>query len=256
MESDTDEGWRIEPAGDRCLMIEFGRRVDPAINRTVHAMADYLLEHPIAGVTDVVPAFTTVAVHYRPEAIEAGGGAAPSAGDAQPGDSPYRRLERSIQAILSKGVAGERHAERTIEIPVCYGGEFGPDLEEVAAACGLTAEQVVELHGASDHMVYMLGFAPGFPYMGGLDPRLAMPRRSTPRVRIAPGTVAIAREQSAVYTLETPGGWNLIGRTPLTLFTPHASSPTLLRPGDHVRFVPVSQARFDALREALREAKS
>ncbi len=105
------------------------------------------------------------------------------------------------------------------------------------------------MHGASDHMVYMLGFAPGFPYMGGLDARLAMPRRSTPRVRIPAGTVAIAREQSAVYTLETPGGWNLIGRTPLALFTPHASPPTLLRPGDHVRFVPISQAQFDAWRE-------
>jgi inhibitor of KinA len=249
MESDTEKGWRIDPVGDRCLMIEFGRRVDPAINRTVHAMADYLLEHPIAGVTDVVPAFTTVAVHYRPEAIEAGRTTAPREEQAPAGESPYRRLERAIETILAKGVASEPHPARTIEIPVCYGGEFGPDLEEVAETCGLTAQQVIELHGASDHMVYMLGFAPGFPYMGGLDERLAMPRRSTPRVRIPAGTVAIAREQSAVYTLETPGGWNLIGRTPLALFTPHASSPTLLRPGDHVRFVPISRAQFDAMRE-------
>jgi len=235
MEHGTGGNWRIDPVGDRCLMIEFGQRVDPQINQTVHAMADYLLEHPLPGVTDVVPAFTTVAVHYRPELI--------AAGDSTD-TIPYRRLERAIEAILTRGVASTGRAARTVEIPVCYGGEFGPDLDEVATACGLTPGQVVELHGASDHMVYMLGFAPGFPYMGGLDPRLAMPRRSTPRVKIPAGTVAIAREQSAVYTLETPGGWNLIGRTPIELFTPHASSPTLLRPGDHVRFVPISQEQF------------
>ena len=241
MEPDTATAWRIDPVGDRCLMIEFGQRVDPEINRTVHAMAERLLRDPIPGVTDVVPAFTTVAIHYRPEAIAAGESADPI---------PYRRLERLIEAMLAQGIAATGSEARTVEIPVCYGGEYGPDLDEVAAACGLTPGQVIALHGASDHMVYMLGFAPGFPYMGGLDPRLAMPRRSTPRVKIPQGTVAIAREQSAVYTLETPGGWNLIGRTPIELFTPHASSPTLLRPGDHVRFVPISRARFDAMRGA------
>ena len=239
MDSTAGAGWRIEQAGDRCLMVELGRHVDPQVNQAVHALAQHLLEHPIRGVTDVVPAFTTVALHYRPEAIDAGVAGEPA---------PYRRLGREIEAILARGVLATQHAVRTVEIPVCYGGDFGPDLDEVAAACGLTSQQVIELHGASPHMVYMLGFAPGFPYMGGLDARLAMPRRSTPRVKIPAGTVAIAREQSAIYTLETPGGWNLIGRTPLELFTPHAESPTLLRPGDRVRFVPISRERFDALR--------
>jgi len=243
MESTTNAGWRVEPVGDRCLMVELGQRVDPAINEAVRALADALIERPIEGVTDVVPAFTTVAIHYRPEAV-------PSAhGDSE---IPFLRLRRQVEAVLSRGLQRAGAGLRTVEIPVCYGGEFGPDLEEVAQACGLSPGQVIELHAASPHVVYMLGFAPGFPYMGGLDARLAMPRRSTPRVKIPAGTVAIAREQSAVYTLETPGGWNLIGRTPLELFTPRAASPTLLRPGDHVRFVPISREQFDAAKAGAR----
>ncbi|MBP8310364.1 MAG: 5-oxoprolinase subunit PxpB [Burkholderiaceae bacterium] len=231
-------GWRIDALGERCLMVEFGQRVDPRINAAVHAFADHLIDHPIAGVTDVVPAFTTVAVHYRPEAID---------GDAS-GDPPHRRLHRRLAELLARGIEGAVRQTRLVDIPVCYGGDLGPDLDEVASTCGMPAGEVIARHAASPHVVYMLGFAPGFPYMGGLDPRLAMPRRSTPRVRIPPGSVAIAREQSAVYTFETPGGWNLIGCTPLALFTPQADPPTLLRPGDRIRFVPISREAFDAAR--------
>ena len=234
--------WRIDPVGDRCLIVEFGQRVDPAINRTVHAFADRLLADPIAGVTDVVPAFTTVAVHYRPEEIGAGAARA----------LPHQRLRKRLEDILRGGFDSRAVHARTIEIPVCYGGEFGPDLDEVASACSLSPQQVIDLHGASPHMVYMLGFAPGFPYMGGLDARLAMPRRATPRVKIPAGTVAIAREQSAIYTLETPGGWNLIGRTPVALFDPKADPPSLVRPGDNVRFVPITLEAFHAMHERER----
>jgi inhibitor of KinA len=223
--------------GDGCLIVEFGQRVDEEINRTARSVADYLMAHPIEGVVDIVPAFTSVAVHYRPEALT----------DSTTRDPPHRRLRRRIEAILAQGVARPSDVPRVVEVPVCYGGDFGPDLAEVAAACGLPPEQVIELHGASPHVVYMLGFAPGFPYLGGLDPRLAMPRRATPRTRIPAGTVAIAREQTAIYSLETPGGWNLIGRTPLKLFTPQASPPCLLQLGDSVRFVPISLERFRTL---------
>jgi len=230
-------GWRIEPVGDRCLIVEFGQRVDEEINRTARSVADHLMAHPIEGVIDVVPAFTSVAVHYRPEALA----------DSPAGDSPHRRLRARIEAVLAQGVARPSESPRLVEVPVCYDDAFGPDLAEVAAACGLSREQVIELHGASPHIVYMLGFAPGFPYLGGLDSRLAMPRRATPRTRIPAGTVAIAREQTAIYSLETPGGWNLIGRTPLKLFTPQASPPCLLQLGDRVRFVPISLERYAAL---------
>ncbi len=231
-------GWRIEPLGDRCLMVEFGQRVDPRINEAVHGFADHLIDHPIAGVIDIVPAITTVAIHYRPESIEDDGSSEP----------PHRRLSRRLAALLATGVEAAARQTRLVEIPVCYGGDLGPDLDEVASACALSTDEVIERHAASSHVVYMLGFAPGFPYMGGLDPKLAMPRRSTPRVRIPQGTVAIAREQSAVYTFETPGGWNLIGCTPLALFTPQANPPTLLRPGDRIRFVPITREAFDAAR--------
>lgn len=210
-------------------MVRFGDRVEAAVNEAVHAFAASVLRRPPDGLLDVVPAFTTVALHVRP-------------------GTDARSLARHIAALLEAGPAGDALVARRVEIPVCYGGEAGPDLDEVAAACGMSAADVIECHAASAHWVCMLGFAPGFPYMAGLDARLQMPRRATPRVRIAPGTVAIARDQSCVYTLETPGGWNLIGRTPVALFTPHEASPTLLRPGDRVRFVPIAAEAFDTAR--------
>jgi len=229
----------FQPMGDRCIIIEFESRVDPEINARVRSVAEYLLTHPIEGVVDVVPAFTTVAVHYRPEAVSNG----------SPHESPYLRLCRSIESTVAEGVTHAHAGARLVEVPVCYGGEFGPDLEEVAVQRRLTPQQVIELHAASPHQVYMLGFAPGFPYLGGLDPRLEMPRRATPRTRVPAGSVAIAREQSAIYSIETPGGWNVLGRTPLRLFTPETDPPCLLQPGDNVRFVPITTEQFNTIQE-------
>ena len=228
--------WTLQPMGDRCLIVQFEPRVDPEINARVRSVAQYLLTHPIEGVVDVVPAFTTVAIHYRPEAV----------GNDPTHEPPYQRLCRSIESILAAGVTHTHSSTRVVEVPVCYGGEFGPDLDDVAVQCKLTPQQVTELHAASPHQVYMLGFAPGFPYLGGLDPRLEMPRRATPRTKVPAGSVAIAREQSAIYSIETPGGWNVLGRTPLRLFTPEADPPCLLQPGDNVRFVPISAEQFKA----------
>jgi inhibitor of KinA len=227
--------WRIVPLGDRCLIVEFESRVDAGINRKARALADFLLRNPPAGVIDVVPAFCTVAVYYRPEQF------APAASQDP---SPYHRLRARIEAVLAAGIESAEGTERVIRIPVCYGGVHGPDLPEVAAACGMTADQVVLAHVASEHVIFMLGFSPGFPYIGGLDPRLSVPRRPTPRTRIPAGTVAIARDQTAIYSFETPGGWNLIGRTPLKLFDPSGDPPCRLQPGDRIRFVPITQAEF------------
>ncbi|MEK9775875.1 MAG: 5-oxoprolinase subunit PxpB, partial [Quisquiliibacterium sp.] len=201
MQASSASDWRVEPVGDCCLMVVFGQQVDPAIHARVTALADHLFAHPIPGVTDVVPAFTTVSVHYRPDRVEGAGA------------SPYDALRLRITTLLDRGLPSRQAAPRTVQIPVCYDEQFGPDLPEIAQACAMPIDEIIRRHVASEHMVYMLGFAPGFPYMGGLDAKLAMPRRSTPRVRIPAGTVAIAREQSAIYTLESPGGWNLIGRT-------------------------------------------
>ena len=239
MEPDSGTAWRIEALGDCCLMVEFGQRIAPEINQTVRSFAAWLLAHPIAGVTDVVPGFTTVALHYLPEALESG----------LPDELPFQRLRRRVEAVLDQDIAHEQGASRVVEVPVCYGGEFGPDLPGVAAACGLSGEQVIALHVASPHVVYMLGFAPGFPYIGGLDQQLEVPRRQTPRTSIPAGTLAIARDQTAIYSIETPGGWNMIGRTPRRLFDPLADPPCLLQPGDQLRFVAISPQQYRDLEE-------
>lgn len=217
--------WRIVPLGDRCLIVEFEPRVDAQINRRVRSLAQRLLAQPPAGVVDVAPAFCTVAVYYRPERLA-------------PGVEPFQQLRLQVEALLQAGLQADEAPVRVVRVPVRYGGEYGPDLDAVADACGMTPADVILAHAASDHIVYMLGFSPGFPYLGGLDPRLSVPRRPTPRTHIPAGTVAIARDQSAIYSYETPGGWNLIGRTPLKLFDPLAEPPCLLQPGDRIRFEP------------------
>lgn len=224
-------GWRIVPLGDRCLIVEFESRVDLEVNRKARSLASFLLKQSPPGVVDVASAFCTVAVYYRPEMFA-------------PDPSPYQQLRVRIEAVLNAGVDMAEAQERVIRIPVCYGGVHGPDIEEVAAACAMTADQVIRAHVASEHVVFMLGFSPGFPYIGGLDPALAVPRRSTPRHRIPAGTVAIARDQTAIYSFETPGGWNLIGRTPLKLFDPAADQPCRLQAGDRIRFVPIPSSQF------------
>lgn len=228
--------WRISPLGDRCLVVEFGQHVDPEIARKVRSFAAHLLGNLPDGVLDIVPTFTTVAVHYRPKAFSGP-------------ELPHVQLRRQLDAVLAHGVAGERVTPRMVEVPVCYGGELGPDLDEVATACRVSPQEVIGLHSASPHVVYMLGFAPGFPYIGGLDDRLAVPRRSTPRTVIPAGSVAIARDQSVIYPIETPGGWNLIGRTPLRLFDASAEPPCMLQPGDEIRFVPLSLKQFQDMSE-------
>jgi inhibitor of KinA len=225
--------WRIVSLGDRCLLVEFEAKVDAGINRKARALAARLLREPPAGVVDVVPAFCSVAVYYRPEQFG-------------PTPAPFEQLRLQVAAVLESGVEAAEDVGRVVRVPVCYGGVHGPDLEEVALACGMTTDQVVLAHVASDHVVFMLGFSPGFPYIGGLDARLSMPRRATPRTSIPAGTVAIAREQTAIYTFDTPGGWNLIGRTPMKLFDPSAEPPCRLQAGDRIRFVPMPPDQFDA----------
>lgn len=225
---------RIDAVGDRCLLIGLGDTVDPETSRRVFAFVRRLKEQPIAGVRDIVPAFTTVALHYQPELL---------------GDSPFESLRALVLERLERPVETEQFAERTIDVPICYGGEMGRDLEDVAAQRGLSVEQVIDLHLQSLHRVYMLGFAPGFPFIGGLDPALVMPRRASPRTRIPPGSVGIARDQTCIYPLETPGGWNLIGRTPVRLFDPSTNPPCLLAPGDRVRFVRIDEPTYQAMWE-------
>lgn len=227
--TNTGVPWSITADGDCCVIIEFGQVIDLHTNEIVHGVAARLLDAAIPGVVDIVPAFTTVAVHYRPERF------------AQEG-RPHENLCRRLEAVLAEGIQPQNDASRTVDIPVCYGGDAGPDLAAVAQACGLSPEQVIARHIASAHRVYMLGFLPGLPYIGGLDAQLRLPRRSMPRFHVPAGSVAIANDQTCIYPLESPGGWHIIGRTPLSLFDATRASPCTLQPGDRVRFVPITDA--------------
>ncbi len=231
----------IEPLGDQALVIVVGRGIDPDVNRRVCALASRIRSARPAGVVDVVPSFDAVTVHYRADAV-------PRADDAL----PYDAMVAALAPIVDASTAPADDADGPIvEIPVCYGGAHGPDLDEAASRCGVTADALVALHHAPLPLrVYMIGFAPGAPYIGLHDATLALPRRATPRVRVPAGTVAIANRQTVIYPFEAPGGWNLIGRTPLVLFDAWRDPPGLLTPGTRVRFVPIDEARLLAWPDA------
>lgn len=220
--------------GDRALLLEFGDRIDADLSARIAAAAQRLRASPPPGVLDIVPAYTTLTLHYDPAKIGAGA-------------IPYEALAEQIESWLREETHIEPSPGRLVKIPVCYGNGFGEDLDDVAGTHGLTAEQVIALHSGAEYRVHMLGFVPGFAYLGGLDPRLATPRHATPRPRVPAGSVAIGGEQAGVYPLETPGGWQIIGRTPLKLFTPEIDPPCVLNAGDTVRFVPIAPHEFDAL---------
>lgn len=217
---------RIEPLGDSALLIELGHAIDDATHSRVRAAFEILSRQP--GLRDIVPAYTTVAVHYEPLLF---------AGDAV---LPYDAVRQIVAAALADLPDGASPDGRVMEIPVRYGGSDGPDLNHVSRHTGLTPAEIISLHAAATYTVYMIGFTPGFPYLGGLPARLATPRRATPRQSVPAGSVGIAGSQTGIYPLETPGGWQLIGRTDERLFRPELDPPTLLRIGDRVRFVDVS----------------
>jgi len=222
----------VEPLGDRALRVVFGRTIDPAVNRQVHHLASLLRAGGVPGLEDLVPGYASLTVHYDPAAW------------VREDRGPFAVLAAELRTLWGSAGRDAPPAPREVSIPVCYGGAFGPDLAEVASRCGLPEAEVVRRHSAPAYLVHLLGFAPGFPYLGGLDPDLATPRRSTPRPLVPAGSVGIAGHQTGIYPLATPGGWQLIGRTPRPLFDPAGAEPCLLRPGDLVRFVPMDPSAF------------
>ena len=217
---------RFLPCGDSAVTVEFGNRIDDQLNGAVHAFASAVeaLGHP--AIREVVPTYRSATVHYLPHLLE------------------YAALVQLLRPLTeTQGGAGPFGAP--VEIPVLYGGPWGPDLEEVAAHCGMTPEQVIAAHSAPCYRIYMLGFTPGFPYLGGMDPRIAAPRRKTPRGCIVGGSVGIAGGQTGIYPEDSPGGWQIIGRTPLRLYDEERGA--LLRPGDRLRFTAVSREAYDEI---------
>lgn len=245
----------IEPLAEDALLLRFGEGIDPAVNARVHTAAQALRAAKLAGILDVAPAYATLLVRFDPSVWI---------------DNAQRSFERIAAAIMEldfgpvpgalPGQAFHRGAERTagplpaestsvVEIPVCYGREYGPDLQAVAEHAGLATAEVAARHAAAEYTVAMIGFAPGFPYLLGLDPMLRMPRRAEPRTRVPAGSVAIGGAQAGIYPRELPGGWQLIGRTPRVLFDPQRQSPCLLAPGDSVRFRAIDGDEFARLAE-------
>lgn len=214
------------------MTASLGEGIDPQVLPRVLGLAREL-ERVGGGITDVVVAYGSLTVYYDPLSFM------PAHGD------PYRAICAVIEACAERATPATAAAQ-VHEIPVCYGGEMGPDLGEVALHAGVSPEEVVRLHASAEYLVHAVGFTPGFPYMGGLPVALHMPRRPTPRTRVAPGSVGIGGSQTGVYPSATPGGWNLIGRSPLRFFDPKGPRASRLRPGDRVRFVPIDPQAFDS----------
>lgn len=222
----------IFPLGDRGLVVQFDDCIDDGVFERVQALSHDLAHAPIAGVIEHVPAYTTVTIYYDPR------------------QASFDAVSHAVQESLPHKEEFTPLAARTVTIPVCYGEGFGVDLGHVAHHNGLTVDEVIEIHSGATYRVHMLGFAPGFPYLGGMSQRIATPRRASPRLKVPPGSVGIAGAQTGIYSLETPGGWQIIGRTPLALFRPHDHPPTLLAAGDIVRFRSITKKEFIALQDA------
>jgi KipI family sensor histidine kinase inhibitor len=210
---------QIVPLGDSALLVQMGNEIDLTINQRVHALAALIDTSPMQGIIGTVPAYSTVLIHYDPLVLT------------------YEQIRKWTRAKLDQIEDVTSRKPRLLEIPMQYGGEYGIDLEFVASSHNLSVNDVIRIHSGRTYTIYMMGFTPGFPYMGKVDDAIITPRLETPRTHVAAGTVAIAGYQTGIYPLESPGGWRLIGHTSWKLFDPGSESPFLFSPGDEVKFI-------------------
>lgn len=221
---------RMLAAGEQGLVVEFGDAIDPALNGRVHDFCRRIASLHLPGIIEIVPTYRSALIIFDPFVI----------GRAE--------LARHAEKLVETEGAQEANARpRLVTIPVCYGGEFGPDLDFVASHNHLGADDVIRIHASRPYKIYMLGFMPGFPYLGGMDGRIAAPRLPEPRTKIPAGSVGIAGHQTGFYPYESPGGWRLIGRTPIKPFDPASGSPFLFAAGDFIRFRPVPIGEFERI---------
>ncbi|WP_271809807.1 5-oxoprolinase subunit PxpB [Clostridium beijerinckii] len=225
----------ISQISETAALVEFGKVISEEINKEVRIFCAYLDEYPFKGMIEYVPAFTSVSIIYNPLDVNS--------------ESPYEVVKDILDKIISKLNFSSLDEENIVQIPVCYGGEFGQDIEQVAKINNITVDEVIKIHSEGKYLVYMIGFAPGFPYLGGMSEKIAAPRRESPRTAIPAGSVGIAGMQTGVYPIETPGGWQLIGKTPLKLFDLKRNSKSLLKAGDIVKFYPISYEEYVQLKE-------
>ena len=216
----------ILTAGDSSLLIQFGNEISPEINQKITATVQLMREQHIEGVLDVIPAFCSLLINYDPRVIS------------------YNEITKRMKKLLKVETKTGEKRKKVFEIPVCYGGKYGPDLAYIAEHAGMTEEEVIALHSSTDYLIYMLGFLPGFCYLGGLDERLHTPRLATPRIKIDAGSVGIGGSQTGIYPMDSPGGWQLMGMTPVKTYDPEREVPILVEAGDYIRFVPVDEEEY------------
>jgi len=224
-------------SGDHALVVEFKNEISKETNKKVRALSYLLGNEPINGILETVPTYRSLMIHYDPLVIN------------------QKALILELKKKEEKMDALKLPPPMITEIPTLYGGEYGPDLVDVANHAGMTEEEVVKIHASVEYLIYMLGFTPGFPYLGGMDPRIAAPRLENPRKIIKGGSVGIADTQTGIYSLDSPGGWKLIGWTPVSLFDPEAMHPFLLKAGDYIKFQPIDQDEFEHLQRELQAGK-
>lgn len=223
---------RLLTVGDSAIAVELGDGIDLETNRRVYQLSDALESMKEPAIVELVPTYRSLLIHYDPLRAD------------------YADVWGLVRHVLAQSFDDER-SQRSVapvfEIPVLYGGEGGPDLPTVASHATLSPEEVIRIHSSTTYRVYMLGFLPGFPYLGGMDARIACPRLSTPRLRVPAGSVGIAERQTGVYPLDSPGGWQLIGKTPVKLFEPGRNPPVAILPGSYIRFIPIERDEFSAI---------
>lgn len=223
---------KIVPLGDKAVLVELSETLDLEVNVDVQRLAKAVELRRPPWLHDIVPALGSLALHVDREKLPAG-------------RSPLAAANALIGDCLSRKLPDLDQVTRTVELPVCYEGDLAPDIEDVAQRCRLTVAEVARRHAGSSHRVLMVGFVPGHPYLGGLDPALSVPRRPTPRQSMATGSIAIANAQTVIYPFVTPGGWSIIGRTPQRIFDVRRLPPCLMGPGDRVRIVSITRAEFE-----------
>lgn len=221
--------------GDSAVAVEFGKEILPETSQKIRALKEQIASVKISGVLETVPAYCSLLVHYDPTAIR------------------YGQLVEQLKTLQSSIVGKAFPPSIVMELPVCYDEEFGPDLDYVARYHSMTREEVISLHSSQDYLVYMLGFIAGFPYLGGMDERLATPRLETPRLCIEGGSVGIAGKQTGIYPVSSPGGWRLIGRTPLKLYDPTREKIALLDAGCYIHFRPIELEEYRAIQQQAAE---
>ena len=226
---------RILTAGDSSLLIEFGNEISPEINRRIAAVVELMREQHIEGVVDVIPAFCSLLVNYDPRV------------------AGYEKMKKRLESLVRVDIKVGQTKRKIFEIPVLYGGEYGPDLASIADHAGISEDEVVLIHSSKDYLIYMLGFLPGFCYLGGLDERIHTPRLSNPRLRIRAGSVGIGGSQTGIYPLDSPGGWQLMGMTPIKTYDPEREIPILVEAGNYIRFVQIDEEQYKRIQAQVAE---